>query len=132
MCSELGEVRNKKLIELLTNYNRAGSCPLKSNRPRRTTSAYFEHVHDPVVILEPPKRGELINASRKGFRINHTLGDAVCLIFYPLIKIDLKLLKKEVHLRYLNLNMSMRFIVKTSFIRNITQIRDFTKSENLK
>ena len=112
MCSELGEVRNKKLIELLTNYNRAASCPLKSNRPRRTTSAYFEHVHDPVVILEPPKRGELINASRKGFRINHTLGDAV-----PKFKhVDAAYCKDKFHSKY-NTNPGFHEIGKLEIVR---------------
>lgn len=76
-CSELGDINNQKLIELLMRYNRAANCPHKSSKPRRATSAYFEHVHEPVMILQAPKRGELINASRKGFRINHTIGDAV-------------------------------------------------------
>lgn len=79
MSCNLGVLGNERVLALLRLNKRVenpANCPLKSNKPKRSISAYFAHSHEPVNILRAPTRGTLIDVSHKGYRINHYIGNA--------------------------------------------------------
>ena len=82
---------DERLLALLRGklqLNNSFHCTLKSSKPKRSKSAYFGHSHEPVNILRAPRNGRLIDVGHKGFRVNHTTGDAVrtimTLLLFPI------------------------------------------------
>ena len=76
----LDSFEDERLLALLRGklqLNNSFHCSLKSSKPKRSKSAYFGHSHEPVNILRAPRNGRLIDVGHKGFRVNHTTGDAV-------------------------------------------------------